>query len=77
MYSRRLQYVRYEAACRNYFFYDPDRLAPVLIHDYHQVDPTVSLRRFYREYKNLLSEKMRLDGQAKSARRTARQVVAQ
>ena len=75
VYSRRLQYVRYDAVVKQYFFYDPDHLAPVLIHDYNQVDPTVSIRRFHREYKNLLSEKMKLDGQAKAARRAARQVV--
>lgn len=72
VYSRRLQYVRYEA--KQYFFYDPDHLAPVLIQDYNQVDPTVSLRRFHKTYKNILAEKLKLDGQAKAQRR--RQAVS-
>lgn len=76
VYSRRLQYVRYDATAKQYFFYDPEQLAPVLISDYNQVDPTVSLRRFHKTYKNILAEKMREDGRAKAHRRAARQAVA-
>jgi hypothetical protein len=73
VYSRRLQYVRYDVTVKQYSFYDPDRLAPVLISDFNQVDPTVSLRRFHRTYKNLLAEKLREDGRAKAQRRAVAQ----
>lgn len=76
-YSRQLQYVRYDAATKHYFFYDPTGLSHRLIHDFHSVDPTVSIRRFHRTYKNVLAEKMREDGRAKAQRRAARQVVSQ
>jgi len=68
-YSKRLQLMRYDAQRRAYLFYDPDNLSYTLINDYNAVDPTVNLRRFHKTYKNLLAEKMRLDGQMKTARK--------